>query len=633
MRFPHFLSVAPRSRASLLIADGVGAAGTLLYLAQSTALLLPGCVSSVWIHGDNPVSFDAARNLIRDVMRDRAHLCLVLTSTSPATVAYLRHAFPNDLACPAPWNAGTSFRRFANRVNPSALLLLDGGRSLGNRTLSQALHAGIPVTVVNLHRPENLAAPLLQAVRNGHPGIVLCLQDHDAADRLLEQGAPREGLVVTGTLDFDPLRPSIQSNPEAVRKFLAVDSKSPIVIAAEICREEEPLILHVFAALRKIRPDTCLVLEPLHRARAAAVLRSIQAMGWSACRRSRGRQSACDVLVEDLPGELPALFTVAGAAVFGEQGTPETKRDKEAAATAAGCPIVPFVPNQLEAALAEILRSGKRVFPPSTPGAAGDATRRTLEALAPSLPPSRPVSGPEDQARVPTFRDKVGHNKIWRQTAQVFTRHRIDDWPTLRERLRHPRSILCLGNGPSSEDPRIPTYSHDCLMRVNWRWISRDFLNRPDLVFVGDPTTLHKVPPCIFGIWNIRLEYALLLRHAATRGLKLMDYLTMERISPLIRDRSWPARPSNGALMVAAAAALNPERLIIAGMDLFRHPDGRYAGDLRSHNVYASVHTPDTELAIVDAALCEYRGETIILSDILRESLERFRAGGAGLAL
>ena len=104
-----------------------------------------------------------------------------------------------------------------------------------------------------------------------------------------------------------------------------------------------------------------------------------------------------------------------------------------------------------------------------------------------------------------------------------------------------------------------------------------------------------------------------------------MEYVTLERLSPLIGSRPWPARPTNGALMVVAAAGLQPERLIISGIDLFRHPQGRYPGDKLSRNEHARAHDPEVDLMVIEAALRDYQGELIILSDILRESLERLR--------
>ena len=60
--------------------------------------------------------------------------------------------------------------------------------------------------------------------------------------------------------------------------------------------------------------------------------------------------------------------------------------------------------------------------------------------------------------------------------------------------------------------------------------------------------------------------------------------------------------------MVATAAALEPTRLVIAGMDLFQHPAGAYPGDPTTPNDYLLMHDRETELAIVDEALRRFRG-------------------------
>lgn len=252
------------------------------------------------------------------------------------------------------------------------------------------------------------------------------------------------------------------------------------------------------------------------------------------------------------------------------------------------------------------------------------APERVLETLRPFVPSGTPLPMADAWLKG-TWRDKIGQSRLWRGASRLLAGRRIHDWEALRERLGRPRAVLCLGNGPSSEDQRLAGLSHDCLMRVNWRWHDRGLLTRPQLVFVGDAATIHRAPPCIFGFWNKPIESAMLLRHLATQGPRRMEYVTLERVSPLIRDRTWPARPSNGALMIVAAAGLAPERLIIGGIDLFQHPEGRYPGDALSTNAYTRVHHRDTDLALIDIALRDYQGDLVILSDILRESLARRR--------
>jgi len=252
---------------------------------------------------------------------------------------------------------------------------------------------------------------------------------------------------------------------------------------------------------------------------------------------------------------------------------------------------------------------------------AADAARRTHAALAPLLPDSPSLPPVAQNWRIPTWRDRVGGSRLWKMLSPPLRRARIDTWDALKECVGNPRTVLCLGNGPSSEDPRLESLAHDCLIRVNWRWKDRGFLVHPQIVFVGDAATLHKIDGAIFGIWRRSLEDGMVLRHFLTHGPAAMRYFTMERIAPIVRDHAWPARPTNGALMIAAAAALAPARLVIAGVDLYQHPEGRYPGDLLAANAYARAHTRETDLEIIRQSLATYRGEVIIFGDALQAAL------------
>ena len=130
-----------------------------------------------------------------------------------------------------------------------------------------------------------------------------------------------------------------------------------------------------------------------------------------------------------------------------------------------------------------------------------------------------------------------------------------------------------------------------------------------------------RIDGAIFGFWNVGLERAMLLRRLATRGPRPVEFVTMERMSSVIRDVEWPARPTNGALAVLLATLLAPERIVVAGIDLFRHPDGRYPGEPLARNDYSHVHEMETDLGIMELALRDFDGELVVLSDILRDEL------------
>lgn len=414
-------------------------AASASYVLERAGALVQRARTSIWAHGETPTQFDAALPFLREVMRERPHVRLVLTAASPATVAYLRRSFPDDHAGAAPWNATGPVRRFFAKLNPRIVVLLDGGRSLGGHTVAAMASRGVPLVALDVGGDEAVAPRVVDALRAaGSRGRRVKLEDSSAA---------------------------------ASRR--AADS------------------------------------------------------------------------IRDLLPESPAL-------------------------------------------------------------------PRVMQAW-----------------RIASARDRVGQSGLWSRTSALLSRRRIDDWAALRERLGAPRSVLVLGNGPSSEDPRLARVEHDCLIRINWRWRARGFLTSPHVVFVGDAATMSKLDSCIFGFWNVPLERGMLLRRLATRGPRSVEFVTMDRLSPIVRDGDWPARPTNGALAVLLAAALDPDRLTVAGMDLFRHPAGRYPGESLARNDYSHVHEEETDLAIMELGLRGYRGELVVLSDILRRALdERVREAG-----
>ena len=79
--------------------------------------------------------------------------------------------------------------------------------------------------------------------------------------------------------------------------------------------------------------------------------------------------------------------------------------------------------------------------------------------------------------------------------------------------------------------------------------------------------------------------------------------------------------------MVAVAAALQPERITIAGIDLYSHDQGRYPGDKEAIDGYSRNHSRTTDLEFIRSALSSYRGKLEILS----EGLDARTEGTTGL--
>ncbi|WP_119271838.1 hypothetical protein [Taklimakanibacter deserti] len=200
------------------------------------------------------------------------------------------------------------------------------------------------------------------------------------------------------------------------------------------------------------------------------------------------------------------------------------------------------------------------------------------------------------------------------RTALGMRARRVETLAELNERLGHPQTILCLGNGPSCEDPALARHEFDCLFRVNHRWLERGRHCRPQMVFTGQKRTLFTVRSKPIFAFQTRLAEAHLVTHQIFNPLcRPMRFVTLERLGVLGELDCDGVRPTNGATMLATAVALNPARLIIAGIDLFADPAGAYPGDDKTENDYVVAHERSIEIAFILKTLQSYGGELIIL--------------------
>jgi len=196
---------------------------------------------------------------------------------------------------------------------------------------------------------------------------------------------------------------------------------------------------------------------------------------------------------------------------------------------------------------------------------------------------------------------------------------RLPDLAALRRRLGAPETVMCLGNGPTCGDPRLAAMAHDALFRVNHQWMRRGFLAKPDLIFAGVKRSMRAaggVPLCVA---TPAKERALIATRLLEPWHGRATYAVAEEVAAAVIPRiDGPRRPTTGAYMIAVAIALAPERLIVAGMDMFSHPDGAYpAGGEPGGavaNAYAPSHDAETDAAFIRACLAAYGGEIVALS-------------------
>lgn len=207
---------------------------------------------------------------------------------------------------------------------------------------------------------------------------------------------------------------------------------------------------------------------------------------------------------------------------------------------------------------------------------------------------------------------RVAGSPLRRALAVVL--RKLDTADKLRQHLRVPKTILCLGNGPSSMNPILAQQPYDALFRVNHDWRSAGYLAQPDLVFAGVKRSMRKFRGTVIGVATERKEHALIACRAFEPWHGHAPYFVVDEIArDILPDSRVEVRPTTGAYMIGASVALAPDRLIVAGMDMFRHPDGAYAGG-SDINAYTPAHGRDADAEFICGCLRHFRGELVSYS-------------------
>ncbi len=199
---------------------------------------------------------------------------------------------------------------------------------------------------------------------------------------------------------------------------------------------------------------------------------------------------------------------------------------------------------------------------------------------------------------------------------------RLESLAELKNKLAGATTILCLGNGPTSEDERTLNYKDDIIFRANHGWMARPHLNKPHVVFTGTQSSMKKLSDCIIAVYGDTAERVLLMSKGISVFKKPMSYFVANLLTPIDFCFAWaPHRPTSGAVMIATAVALQPKQLVIAGLDMFSHRSGAYASGDKTPNAYTAAHSGEKEALFLKQVLKGYEGKLIILSPALVELL------------
>jgi 3-deoxy-D-manno-octulosonic-acid transferase len=275
----------------------------------------------LWLHAVSVGEVGVAATLARALPAD---LPLLVSTITPTGQARARGLFPPE-GRPAdvaylPFDLGFAVRRFFDRFQPRALVLVEG--DYWPLVLREARRRGLPVAVVNGRVGDRGFARLRRLRRLGLPlGPLFSgvdrfgVQTGDDRDRLVELGIPPGKITVTGNLKYESPEPP--QKPELEEALRALAAGRPILLAGSTMAGEEEQVLEAHA-IAGGGARALLVLAPRHPERWNEVEALLAARGAATVRRSRlPAAERPGVLLLDSLGELAGLYRLASAAFIG----------------------------------------------------------------------------------------------------------------------------------------------------------------------------------------------------------------------------------------------------------------------------------------------------------------------------
>ncbi len=297
---------------------------------------------SIWIHAVSVGEVLTVRALLPQLRERYPRLRLFVSTTTMAgqQVARSNLPFVNEVFY-FPFDLGFILNRTLRLVKPRMFIMME--TEIWPNLLRACKRDGVKTALVN-GRISSRSFPRYRFARFFFRRVLadvdrFCMQSDESARRVIEMGADRDRVTVTGSLKFDSLElpspvdaasrgafvtPGVrdvhQRGTTRVLRYFRVAANRPVVIAASTLKGEEEHVLEAFQRIRATMTNALLIIAPRKPERFDDVERLVRRAGWNVARRTELRVDAeprNDVVILDTIGELAQVFQVATVVFVG----------------------------------------------------------------------------------------------------------------------------------------------------------------------------------------------------------------------------------------------------------------------------------------------------------------------------
>jgi 3-deoxy-D-manno-octulosonic-acid transferase len=283
-------------------------------------------VESIWIHAVSVGEVLTARALLPELRERYPKLRLFLSTTTMTGQQIARNNLQYvDEVFYFPLDFAFIVNRTLKLVKPRLFIMME--TEIWPNLLRACDRAGVKTVLVN-GRISSRSYPRYRLARPFFRRVLkhvdrFCMQGEESARRVIDIGADRDRVLVTGSLKFDSLEiPSAAADRgrNRVLRYFRMSPDRPVVIAASTVKNEEEPVLEAFQRIRATLSNAILIIAPRKPERFDDVERLAQRAGWNVARRTELRVDAeprHDVVVLDTIGELAQLYQIATVVFVG----------------------------------------------------------------------------------------------------------------------------------------------------------------------------------------------------------------------------------------------------------------------------------------------------------------------------
>jgi len=220
----------------------------------------------VWIHCASVGEAGIPAALVQKLRVLRPNWDIVFSTNTDTGMDRLRVLYPDATIFYMPADFSPCVRRSFRRIQPTVVLLTELEVWPNFMRVTQDLH--VPVGIISgrigtrsrkgLGR-LNLLCDLWDSVK------VCCARSADDKDGFIAAGVPENRVFDSGSLKYDVLRTSIDSERDIyLRKLFGLTDRAPVLVAGSTAPGEEQILARIFVGLRGRHSDLRMIVVPRH---------------------------------------------------------------------------------------------------------------------------------------------------------------------------------------------------------------------------------------------------------------------------------------------------------------------------------------------------------------------------------